>query len=232
MLLFTCGLASIAAAAAAAAAAVTVEPGWPSVPMREPRTQAGPASWAVFTDSYLAAGSELTNHSATVAEAETWCGSQVACLGFTYNTADPTAIGGSSMNGGGGGGAGGGAGGGPSTSYNVHFKSTAAQEGGKGWVAVVKSIPRVLSATFTAGMVLQHDSACLWGWGNNRTAAEVTVATDAGGGVTNTTTVGADNSWRLCLPAMAPGGPWTLNVSVAVSFQCKQCSAQSFVLLL
>lgn len=72
----------------------------------------------------------------------------------------------------------------------------------------------MLSANFADSMVLQHDSPCIWGYGNNKTGAGVTVSTNADGDLPHRTTVRSNNTWRICLPPMSAGGPFNLNVTV------------------
>ena len=179
------------------AAGLTNIPGaaraWPPLPVRA--RLASPSSpsvsWQTLTNTYLAAGSDLTNGSMTVAEAEGACAADARCLGFTYDSAAA-----------------------PGPAYNVLLKYAISTGAGAGWVAYVKEAPRILSGSFSSSAVIQHDAPCLWGWGANVTGARVTVATDADGGAAHATAVLANNTWRLCLPAMAPGGPWTVNATV------------------
>ena len=167
---------------------------WPALPMRSRAASASVAgaSWQVLTNTYLAAGSDLTNGSLTVEAAEAQCAADARCLGFTYNGATS-----------------------PGPAYDMLLKTTIATGSGEGWVTYIKELPRVLTGSFSNSAVLQHDAPCLSGYGSNVTGAAVAVSTDADGNAAHATTVGADNTWRLCLPPMAPGGPWTVNVSVA-----------------
>ena len=193
----------LAAAAPRAAAAFASSAFWPRAPAPAPAGKAGwPAllmrasapgdSWQVLTNTYLSEGSDITNGSMTVAQAEAQCGALPGCKGFTYDGASS-----------------------PGPSYNVFLKSSVSAGAGAGWVTYVKEVPRILTGSFSNSAVIQHDLPCLSGYGANVTGAAVSVSTDADGGAPHATTVGADNTWRLCLPAQAPGGPWTLNVSVA-----------------
>ena len=146
----------------------------------------------MLSNTYLAEGSDITNGSMTVAQAEEQCGALPACLGFTYNNNS-----------------------GAGPAYDMFLKGSVSAGAGDGWVAYVKEVPRILTGSFSNSAVLQHDAACLSGYGANVTGAAVSIATDADGNAAHTTTVGADNTWRLCLPPMAPGGPWSINVTVA-----------------
>lgn len=154
---------------------------------------AAAADYQVLTDTYLSAGADLENATLTVADAEARCDSLAACRGFTYSSSS-----------------------GAGPAFAMFLKSAISTGAGAGWVSYIKREARLLSATFSSSLVLQHDAPCLWGYGGNVTGAAVTVATDADGGAPHATTVAANNSWRLCLPPMPPaGGPWTVNVSVA-----------------
>ena len=177
--------------AAAPALAAPARGAWPPLPLRASAFSNG-VSWQVLSNTYLSAGSDLSNASMTVAEAEAACASDARCRGFTY---DGTGL--------------------PGPAYNMLLKSAISTGSGEGWVAYLKSEPRVLTGSFANGAVIQHDAPCLSGYGSNVTGAAVTIITDADGGAPYVTTVSADNTWRLCLPAMAPGGPHTINVTVA-----------------
>ena len=160
--------------------------------MRAASASAPGVSWTTLTNTYLAEGSDLLNGSMTVAGAEAACAADARCKGFTYN-----------------------GGAGPGPAFTMLLKDAISTGSGAGWVSYIKEVPRVLTGSFSNSAVLQHDAPCLSGYGNNATGAAVSVTTDADGNAAHATTVGADNTWRLCLPAMAPGGPWSINVSVA-----------------
>ena len=146
-----------------------------------------------MNNTYIVSGGDITSRNLTLSAAEAVCSTLPDCAGFTYRAdASP---------------------GGPS--YDMLFKSVAQTGGGAGWVAAIKATTRIFSSTFTPHAVLQHDFPCVWGWGGNVTGAAVTVTTDADGGVPHSTTVQANNTWRICLPPQTPGAPFTLNASVA-----------------
>jgi len=162
---------------------------WPPLPMRLSHAA---DSWQVLSNTYLSEGADITNGSMTVAEAEAQCGALPACKGFTYDGA-----------------------GGPGPAFDMYLKSSVSAGAGTGWFAYVKEVPRVLTGSFSSSGVLQHDAPCLSGYGANVTGAAVSVTTDADGNAAHSTAVQADNTWRLCLPAMTPGGPWTISVNVS-----------------
>ena len=184
----------VAVAALAALRASATSTRWPALPMRARVVSASAAgvSWTILSNTYLAAGSDLLNASETVTGAEALCAADARCLGFTYDSNS-----------------------GPGPSFTMLLKDAISTGSGEGWVTYIKEAPRVLTGSFSNSAVLQHDAPCLSGYGNNVTGAAVAVSTDADGNAAHATTVGADNTWRLCLPAMAPGGPWSINVSVA-----------------
>lgn len=164
---------------------------WPALSVRRAAVDPG---WDELSNTYLVAGSDLLNGSMTIAAAEARCAALVDCVGFTYDSA--------------------GGGTGPDA-FDIFLKSSAAAGAGAGWITYLRTAPRLLTGSFTDSAVIQHDAPCLSGYGANVTGAAVSVSTDADGNAPHATTVLANNTWRLCLPPMVPGGPWTVNVTVS-----------------
>lgn len=148
--------------------------------------------WQQLNDTFISAGSDISNATMTTDDARVACAGLPDCLGFTYNSAS-----------------------GPGPAYDMLLKSSDSTGSGAGWVTYLKPSATLLAHSFGSSMVLQHDAPCLWGYGV--AGAAVSVVTDADGGAAHGTVAAANGTWRLCLPAMSPGGPWGVNVSVAGS---------------
>jgi sialate O-acetylesterase len=171
---------------------------WNPLSLRSPYTsQSNGVTYDILSNTYLSSGDDLFNSTLSVIDAENLCSSLSACVGFTYNSATPTTR--VDMT---------------DPTFVIYLKSSLSSGSGVGWISYLKVEQLILSSTFSDSMVLQFDSPCLWGYGDNRTGAAVTVTTDADGGLLHSTTVQENNTWSLCLPKMTYGGPWTLTVSV------------------
>ncbi len=80
--------------------------------------------------------------------------------------------------------------------------------------------PRLLSATYSSGMVLQHDAPCLWGYAQPSSPVSLTLLPGPGNpspsSPTASGTAGPDSRWRACFSGLVPStASWSLNVTAA-----------------
>jgi hypothetical protein len=150
-----------------------------------------------YFQGFLAAGDDIMNGTYTVAAAEAACDAVPACLGFTFANSTTRNAAAAAAD----------------PSFLVYFKSAVAATPDAGWSSYLRVVPRIFSATFTDHVVIQHDAPCLTGYGPAPGAAVAVTSSSDGARVAGA--VGPDLTWRVCLAPQAPGGPWTVNATVA-----------------